>query len=105
MKIREIIDPFTGKKVEIINDLVNRLQGRYAVGPTLPDGEPEFGWRQFEGTPQIQLEAASVIKELKEALVTAKSQIITLGGNNSDPDGDVIQRTVLDVIDNALELV
>lgn len=31
--------------------LVERLRGKYAVGPHLPNGNPEFGWRQFEAPP------------------------------------------------------
>jgi hypothetical protein len=45
---------------EEVEDLVNRLRGRYAFGPHLPNGEPEFGWKQFEATP-INIEAAAFI--------------------------------------------
>jgi hypothetical protein len=45
---------------EEVEDLVNRLRGRYAFGPHLPNGEPEFGWKQFEATP-INIEAADFI--------------------------------------------
>ncbi|WP_243368902.1 hypothetical protein [Microvirga solisilvae] len=63
----ELIDPFTGDTVQISADIVDRLEGRYAIGPTLPNGEPEFGWRQHEPTP-INLEAAKVIRALRAAL-------------------------------------
>lgn len=64
---REVFDPFDGKTVQIRNDLVRRLRGQYACGPTLASGEPEFGWRQFE-TPPIQHEAADEIDHLRSAL-------------------------------------
>lgn len=52
---REVHDPFAGKTVSINNDLVRRLRGEYAVGPTLPNGEPEFGWRKM-GEPSAEIE-------------------------------------------------
>ena len=64
---REAFDPFEGKTVQIRNDLVLRLRGQYACGPTLPNGEPEFGWREFE-TPPIQHEAAAEIERPRAAL-------------------------------------
>lgn len=65
---RKVFDPFIGKEVSINNDLVNRLRGKYAMGPTMENGEPEFGWRQMgEGIP-IQLEAAAEIERLHAAL-------------------------------------
>jgi hypothetical protein len=60
-------DPFLNKEVEISNRLTDRLRGRYACGPTLPNGEPEFGWREFE-TPPIQKEAAAEIERLRDLL-------------------------------------
>ena len=56
----EIHDPFIGKNVKISNDLCDRLRGRYAVGPTMENGEPEFGWRTMP-SPPIQGEAADTI--------------------------------------------
>jgi hypothetical protein len=47
--------------------LVNRLRGKYAIGPHLPNGEPEFGWRQFE-SPPIQHEAAEEIERLRDLI-------------------------------------
>lgn len=58
-----IRDPFLNQEVEISTRLVDRLRGKYAIGPTMPNGEPEFGWRQFE-TPPIQHEAADEIERL-----------------------------------------
>lgn len=60
---RAVHDPFLGKDVEISNKLVDRLRGKYANGPTMPNGEPEFGWREFP-TPPIQHEAAKEIERL-----------------------------------------
>ena len=47
--------------------LVDRLRGKYAMGPHLPNGKPEFGWKQFE-SPPIQHEAADRIEMLEKAL-------------------------------------
>jgi hypothetical protein len=65
--MRTVHDPFLGKDVQISNSLVDRLRGKYANGPTLPNGEPEFGWRQFPATP-IQEAAADEIERLRKAL-------------------------------------
>ena len=43
------------------NDIKNRLRGKYAVGPIMEDGEPEFGYRSFGEPPLIQCEAADYI--------------------------------------------
>lgn len=64
-EVRHATDPVSGERVEIRNDLTCRLRGQYANGQTLPNGEPEFGWRQFgEGVP-IQIEAAAEIERLR----------------------------------------
>jgi hypothetical protein len=65
--VREIYDPFLRKTVQISDRIGDRLRGRYACGPTLENGEPEFGWREFE-TPPIQHEAAVLIDVLRAAL-------------------------------------
>lgn len=64
---RIIHDPFLNMSVEINTRLVDRLRGRYANGPTLPNGEPEFGWREFPAPP-IQKEAADEIERLYETI-------------------------------------
>ncbi len=56
-------DSIMGKDVQVSSKLVDRLRGKYACGPILPNGEPEFGWRYFE-TPAIQREAADEIERL-----------------------------------------
>lgn len=64
-------------------NITDRLRCRYALGPIMPNGEPEFGWRDFSGpaidgmtlpTP-LMLEAAEAIaardaeiERLREAL-------------------------------------
>ncbi len=63
----EIHDPFLGRKVEISTKLIDRLRGKYACGPTMLNGEPEFGWRVFETAP-IQKEAAAEIERLRGAI-------------------------------------
>lgn len=67
METRTVHDPFLDQTVEVSNRLVDRLRGRYANGPTLTNGEPEFGWREFQ-TPPIQHEAADEIERLRAAL-------------------------------------
>lgn len=59
-----IHDPFLGKSVQVSDCLVDRLRGHYAMGPHLPNGKPEFGWRQFQAPP-IQHEAAAEIERLE----------------------------------------
>jgi len=67
MSTRTIIDPFLNLRVEISSKLTDRLRGRYANGPTMPNGEPEFGWREFP-VPPIQREAADEIERLQALL-------------------------------------
>jgi hypothetical protein len=64
---RTVHDPFVGADVQISDRLVDRLRGKYASGPHLPNGRPEFGWRQFQAPP-IQHEAAARIEALERAL-------------------------------------
>lgn len=86
---REIVDPFDGKTVSINNDLtvsinndlVRRLRGQYAVGPTLPNGEPEFGWRTFGEPSAINLEAATEIERLRALLWKLRSTAALLAQN------------------------
>lgn len=67
METRTVRDPFAGEDVQISNRLVDRLRGKYASGPHLPNGLPQFGWRQFQATP-INLEAAERIEALEATL-------------------------------------
>jgi hypothetical protein len=64
---RTVYDPFYGQDVQISDKLTDRLRGKYASGPHLPNGNPEFGWRQFQAPP-IQHDAAARIEELEAAL-------------------------------------
>ena len=64
---RTVHDPFHNKDVEVSDRLVDRLRGKYACGPMLPNGEPEFGWRQCKTSP-IQHEAADEIEKLQALL-------------------------------------
>jgi len=64
---RTVHDPFLGEDVQVSNRLVDRLRGKYANGPTMPNGEPEFGWREFP-VPPIQKEAADLIDRLQALL-------------------------------------
>lgn len=67
MDTRTVHDPFVGADVQISDRLVDRLRGKYASGPHLPNGNPEFGWRQFQAPP-IQHEAAARIEALESAI-------------------------------------
>ena len=58
-------------------DIVDRLRGRYPCGPRLPNGEPEFGWREFDPDALAHLlkkpsaimgEAANEIEDLRRSI-------------------------------------
>lgn len=66
---RTVRDPFLGVDAVISNRLTDRLRGKYACGPTLPNGEPEFGWRE-NWAPPIQHEAAARIETLEADVST-----------------------------------
>lgn len=66
----QVYDPFHGKAVQVSDKLTDRLRGKYACGPHLPNGNPEFGWRQFQAPP-IQHEAAERIEALEAMLRAA----------------------------------
>jgi hypothetical protein len=69
---RTIHDPFLGKDVQVSDRLTDRLRGKYASGPRLPNGNPEFGWRQFQAPP-IQHEAAARIEALEAELAGCRA--------------------------------
>ena len=76
----------TNPRPRAVYKLTDRLRGKYEVGPHLPNGEPEFGWRQFEA-PQIQHEAADEIKRLQsenERLIEALNLMIEAMPNKND---------------------
>ena len=75
-EMRTVHDPFEGRDVQISNRLVDRLRGKYASGPHLPNGNPEFGWKQFQAPP-IQHEAAERIEALEAALRDAVEELAT----------------------------
>lgn len=88
MSTRIIRDPFTGKDVEISNRLTDRLRGKYACGPIMENGEPEFGWRQHE-VPPIQIEAAAHIEQLEATLRRCRS---VLGNMAMENEGAIFNR-------------
>lgn len=66
--------------------ITDRLRCRYALGPIMPNGEPEFGWRDFSGpalegmvlpTP-IMLEAAKAIDAKDAEIVRLRKAIVDL---------------------------
>ncbi len=73
---RTVHDPFIGIDVEVSDKLVDRLRGKYAIGPHLPNGNPEFGWRQFQAPP-IQHEAADKIEALEAEITRFRTELET----------------------------
>lgn len=71
---RTVFDPFLNKNVEVHDGLIDRLRGRYGIGPIMENGEPEFGWRQFETSP-IQHEAADRIEKLERDLANLQELV------------------------------
>lgn len=66
-------------------DIVDRLRGRYPCGPRLPNGEPEFGWREFDPDSLAHLlkkpsgimrEAADEIERLRKENADLRSAIL-----------------------------
>jgi hypothetical protein len=98
METRTVHDPFTGQDVQVSNRLVDRLRGKYASGPHLPNGRPEFGWRQFEAPP-IQHEAANRMEELeiRVAVLETAARVVT-SFDWSDNDEDAVR--VMDALRN-----
>lgn len=96
-EIRTIKDPFTGQTVEARNDLSKRLRGLYASGPTLPSGEPEFGWQQMGEPKPIEIEAANEIERLR--LIEAAAQTLI----DSAPMGDDDQLYIAEVMQPKFE--
>lgn len=84
MTMRSVHDPFHGKDVEISNRLVDRLRGKYASGPHLPNGNPEFGWRQFQ-SPPIQHEAAAMIESLDVRIAELEARVAELTRGELNP--------------------
>lgn len=82
MEFRTVYDPFDGKDVQISDRLVDRLRGKYASGPHLPNGNPEFGWRQFQAPP-IQHEAAARIEALEARIDRLEIALHTIVGHGN----------------------
>jgi hypothetical protein len=74
---RTEFDPFLSKRVEISNGLVDRLRGKYANGPTMPNGQPEFGWTYLE-TSAIKTEAADRIETLEAKVKSLQHRLKTI---------------------------
>lgn len=65
------------------HDITNRLRCRYPIGPALPNGEPEFGWRDTSGPVAevvlpmpINLEAAAEIERLRQDLAALREKVV-----------------------------
>lgn len=77
-----------------MTDIVKRLRGQYEMGPHLPNGQPEFGIRQFETTP-INREAADYIENLRAQLELADKVM----GRDEAAWRGLYDRAVLDILD------
>ena len=86
----KVNDPFLNKTVTVSNKLTDRLRGKYACGPHLPNGNPEFGWRQFQALP-IQHEAADYIDKLEGVLLEIYYMVY-----EGDPIRELIDSNLLD---------
>lgn len=100
MSTRTVHDPFHGKDVQISDRLVDRLRGKYASGPHLPNGNPEFGWRQFQ-SPPIQHEAADRIDALEAALHKVNTLIDSPSRFNAEVQA--VLDSVIDTSDTQFE--
>lgn len=100
MEFRTVHDPFVGNDVQISDRLVDRLRGKYASGPHLPNGNPEFGWRQFQ-SPPIQHEAAARIEDL-EALLREADDVLCSVLNDATAGACEAADDLLAKIDEAL---
>lgn len=63
-----------------MTDLTHRLRCKYPLGPIQPNGEPEFGWRDFSGPAEgvvlptaIMLEAANRIDQHQRTLANIEA--------------------------------
>lgn len=81
---RTVADPFLGKNVEVSDRLIDRLRGRYARGPTMANGEPEFGWSEFP-VPPIQKEAADRIELLESVIESSSLALMKIRTMQGDP--------------------
>lgn len=90
MTSRTVWDPLLNKTVEISANLVDRLRGMYACGPTMPNGEPEFGWNQFK-TPAIQHEAAAEIEKKDAEIKELRCDKSILLSDMSDAKAEIEQ--------------
>jgi len=70
---RDVFDPYLNTTVQVSDELTDRLRGKYAIGPMLPNGEPEFGWHQYPQVP-IQLAAADEIERLRAVIVSLNKE-------------------------------
>lgn len=85
--------------------LTQRLRAQYPVGPTLANGQPEFGFRDMSGPietvfpTKLQIEAAAEIERLQGALLAIKGRIngvfddpnlVLYGALNVDSQEDVL---------------
>lgn len=99
---RIVHDPFLGKPVEISSRLIDRLRGRYACGPTMANGEPEFGWREFE-VPPIQHEAAAEIEQLMAENARLSGGLIAITGAPKTVGSIVLRSVAYDIALNCLD--
>lgn len=97
---RTVHDPFVGRDVQTSDRLVDRLRGKYASGPHLPNGIPEFGWKQFQ-SPPIQHEAAERIDALEAKNTNLRAALLRITAiieTQTEPDIDAMHDVARDAL-------
>lgn len=71
--------------------IADRLRCRYALGPIMTNGEPEFGWRDFSG-PAIEgmTLPTPLMLEAAEAIAAKDAEIARLREAGSMTDDQII---------------
>lgn len=60
-------------------NITDRLRCRYALGPIMANGEPEFGWRDFSGpAPEGMMLPTPLMLEAAEAIAAKDAEIARL---------------------------
>lgn len=76
----QVLEPLAGKPVEISHRLVDRLRGRYPIGKMMPDGKPEFGWKDYGSSPVQEIAANEIDRlERENAELRVKIELLLAG--------------------------
>lgn len=94
------MDSLSPEKVAGLRDLSNRLRGRYAVGPIMANGEPEFGYRVFETMPDgkpfpmIHGEAADAVDALLDEVERLRGLVTEISEHPRLVLGSTLRRKI-----------